>query len=89
MFDKSDPYVEVRWNGEMVGKTRVCEDSSDPTWDETFVIRVSPTQANELSVELFDFDGDMFAMRAEQTRGELGSKVDEKAGQSPSQFSCL
>eukprot|EP01043_Picozoa_sp_COSAG02_P058398 COSAG02_NODE_7261_length_3092_cov_5.086201_4_plen_218_part_01 len=66
MFDKSDPYVEVRWNGKLVGRTRVVEDTLQPVWDESFVIRVSPTQANELSIELFDFDGDMFAMRHAQ-----------------------
>ena len=84
MFDKSDPYVEVRWNGELIGKTRVCEGNTDPVFEEMFVIRVSPTQANELSVEVFDFDGDMFAMRAEQKWGavelQLGGKTDEKMG---------
>ena len=88
MFDKSDPYAEVRWNGELVGRTQVMEDTLAPVWNESFVIRVSPTQANELSIELFDFDGDMFAMRhaQEQVRtdsvqvseGSLDAEAEER-----------
>ena len=44
-----------------------------PVWNESFVIRVSPTQANELSVELFDFDGDMVAMRYAQEEARTDS----------------
>ena len=57
MFDKSDPYAEVRWNGELIGRSRVMEDATSPEWNESFVIRVAPTQQNVLSIELFDFDG--------------------------------
>lgn len=73
LFDKSDPYAEVRWNGELIGRTRVFEDTLEPVWDEAFVIRVSPTQANELSIELFDFDGDMFAMHFAQEEARANS----------------
>ena len=40
MFDKSDPYAEVRWNGELIGRSRVMEDATSPEWNESFVIRV-------------------------------------------------
>ena len=63
MFDKSDPYAEVRWNGELIGRSRVMEDATSPEWNESFVIRVAPTQQNVLSIELFDFDGDLFELK--------------------------
>ena len=63
MFDKSDPYAEVSWNGELIGRSRVMEDATSPEWNESFVIRVAPTQQNVLSIELFDFDGDLFELK--------------------------
>ena len=63
MFDKSDPYAEVRWNDELIGRSRVMEDATSPEWNESFVIRVAPTQQNVLSIELFDFDGDLFELK--------------------------
>lgn len=80
MFDRSDPYAEVKWNGELIGRTRVMEDSLAPIWNETFVIRVSPTQHNELSIELFDFDGDMFAMRHAQEEARMNNFAEGAEG---------
>ena len=63
VYDKnpgSDPYVEVRWNNQLLGRTRVFEDDCNPKFDEKFMVRVCPTQHNTLSLEVFDHDDDAF-----------------------------
>ena len=55
----SDPFCEVRWNGDIVHKTKVIDNNLDPEWEEEkFTVGVSPHDtAAEMLIAVWDSDG--------------------------------
>ena len=64
LIGKSDPFVELTWRGDAVGKTRVVKNTLNPTWEgETFKLPVedvgtdlSLLEGAVLEVKVFDWD---------------------------------
>ena len=56
MFDKSDPYCVVFWNGKRVGKTSTIDNTTFPRWDEDFTIQLPESGEGFLRCELYDHD---------------------------------
>lgn len=54
----SDPYVDIYYNDEKIGSTRVVWDSCDPVFNEKFTVPVRADKMNELRLEVFDHDDD-------------------------------
>ena len=55
----SDPFCEVRWNGDIVHKTKVIDNNLNPEWpDEKFTVGVSSHDtAAEMLITVWDSDG--------------------------------
>ena len=56
MFDKSDPYCIVFWNGKRVGKTSTIDNTTYPRWNEDFTITLPESGEGFLRCELYDHD---------------------------------
>ena len=56
MFDKSDPYCVVYFNGKKVGKTSTIDNTTFPRWNEDFVIQLPESGEGLLRCELYDHD---------------------------------
>ena len=56
MFDKSDPYCVIYWNGKRVGKTSTIDNTTEPRWDEDFTIQMPESGEGLLRCELYDHD---------------------------------
>lgn len=67
----SDPYVDVYYNDEKIGSTRVIWDNCDPVFDERFTIPVRADEMNELRLEVYDHDDNP----VDQTPDFLGQVV--------------
>ena len=50
IFDGSDPYVRVWWNGRLVGETDVATDTLEPQWNHAVPLLVHAGQKNALKV---------------------------------------
>ncbi|KAK4992636.1 hypothetical protein LTR50_000970 [Elasticomyces elasticus] len=90
----SDPYVTVGWAkfGKPIASTRVIQSESEPWWDETFYILVSPQELDvdeRLRLQLWDSDrmtadDDLgrvevdlkHLMKDESTNGRMADRVD-------------
>lgn len=46
-FGLADPYVKIRWNNKVVGKTAVVRNTLTPVWEQGFVLSVPGHMAAE------------------------------------------
>jgi len=58
-FGKSDPFCVLKLNGKTMGKTKVCNNTMEPIWDESFLVDVprDDDDLHFLTVECYDADG--------------------------------
>ena len=63
MFDVPDPYCVLKWGNRILGKTKVCDNSRDPTWygpRKEFAVPLQPDETDhapdQLEVELWESD---------------------------------
>ncbi|KAG2453216.1 hypothetical protein HYH02_002539 [Chlamydomonas schloesseri] len=57
LFSQIDPYVVVRFNGELVGRSRAFDNTPNPLWEEDFFFEAEEDDGGlygEVTVELFD-----------------------------------
>ena len=54
----SDPYVEARWDGKRVHKTKVVNNKLDPTWgsSESFELEIDDETEKSLTLTVYDKD---------------------------------
>lgn len=56
-FAKSDPYVVVRWNDQLLGQTNVKIQTLNPIWEEDFFLMMPFGQDDgDLQLQVYDYD---------------------------------
>ena len=71
VFGKSDPFVEVRFNGKLIAATPVIDNTLAPVWNFTVDVNIDPSElsgkdgvgggswrSSELWFDVFDHDDD-------------------------------
>ena len=56
IFGKSDPFVEVYYNGSCIARTKVIKKTLDPVWDETIEVFIPIKKNNDSSTDDDDFE---------------------------------
>ncbi|CBJ32137.1 conserved unknown protein [Ectocarpus siliculosus] len=88
-FSLSDPYCEVFWNDELVGKTAYINDTLDPVWDlEIFAFKVDkdgPNSVEKSTLRVVCLDWDQFGSndvlgQIELTGSQIKQLVESKDG---------
>ncbi len=71
MFSQIDPYVVVRFNGNVVGRTLTRDNEPNPRWDEDFFFEVEAGQDGGLTgtVTLELYDEEVRALRLSVREG--------------------
>ncbi|CAN0502247.1 unnamed protein product, partial [Ectocarpus sp. 12 AP-2014] len=86
-FSLSDPYCEVFWNDELVGKTAHINDTLDPVWDlEIFAFKVNkdgPNSVEKSTLRVVCLDWDQFGSddvlgQIELTGSQIKQLVESK-----------
>jgi Ca2+-dependent lipid-binding protein len=60
LVGSSDPFCEIYWKGDLIGKTAVKKDNLDPVWNETFTVpigsHIDSKDVYDLSIEIYDMN---------------------------------